>query len=79
MDKATIENMRLGIALPHSNRYFDAGFFDSFMGVMRPLNSIILRPRTHGPIDFVRNELVEMAQLHECTHIVFMDTDQVYP
>lgn len=37
-----------------------------------------LSPKYPGQIDAVRNELVKQALFFGCTHILFMDTDQVY-
>lgn len=37
-----------------------------------------LAPKYPGQIDAIRNGLVQQAQHFGCTHILFMDTDQVY-
>jgi hypothetical protein len=40
---------------------------------------VMLTPRGGGPIDAVRNDLVDQALAAECTHVWFCDTDQIYP
>ena len=37
-----------------------------------------LTPKYPGQIDVIRNGLVEQALFFGCTHILFMDTDQIY-
>lgn len=37
-----------------------------------------LSPKYPGQIDAVRNELVKQALMLGCTHVLFMDTDQIY-
>ena len=74
-----MEKLRLGIALPCINENMPTKFVDSFFAITRSVGHVYLRPRTHGPIDSVRNELVDMARAFDVTHIWFCDTDQIYP
>ncbi|NOR27606.1 MAG: glycosyltransferase [Lutibacter sp.] len=71
------ENFKLGIALPLTDEKIHSRFFDSWNLMSKP-PYIYLRPINPGPIDSVRNELVKQALESECTHIIMMDTDQVY-
>jgi len=72
---------KLGIALPVTDDRVETLFFLSFAALQIPCESTILTPKfgCHpGDIGRVRNQLVEEAFRHGCTHIIFMDTDQVY-
>ena len=73
------EEMRIGIALPHTRRYYDALFVKSFFIMEKPQDMALLVPNSNGPIDTIRNELVTQAMMLDCSHIFWMDTDQVYP
>ena len=70
---------RLGLALPCTDSMMPALFVDSFHCLQKPLTSFYLRPRGRGPIDTIRNDLYEQAKRVGCSHILYMDTDQVYP
>ena len=71
--------MKIGIALPHTNNYYERLFVETFFCMRRPPNCVLLTPKSDGPIDAVRNELCQQAILMECTHIFWCDTDQTYP
>lgn len=71
--------IRLGVGLPETSSHFHSQFVDSFFCIHRPVNTVYLRPLSCGPIDAVRNELVDLALLEGCTHLWMCDTDQVYP
>ena len=73
------EQMRIGLALPHTRRYYDALFVKSFFSMARPYDMALLTPNSTGPIDTVLNELCTQAMLLDCSHILWMDCDQVYP
>ena len=73
-----LSKIRLGIALPNTSDTYPSKFVDSFCVITKPAH-LYLRPTGGGPIDAVRNDLVRLAQLHECTHIWMADTDQIYP
>lgn len=71
-----ISNFRLGIALPLTYQMIPSAFFDSFIAMDKP-PYVYLRT-SNGPIDEMRNALVRDAMVSNCTHIIMMDTDQVY-
>ena len=71
--------MRLGIALPHTWSHYPKEFVHSFFCMIRPDDAVLLTPVTDGPLDTVRNELVQQAIIHNCDHIFWCDTDQIYP
>ena len=73
------DRMRIGIALPHTRKYYDALFVKSFFLMDKPQDMALLIPNSNGPIDSIRNELVTQAFMLDCTHIFWMDSDQVYP
>lgn len=68
----------LGIALPLTNDKEYSQFWDSFH-LMDKGDHVYIRPEFPGPADIVRNELVKKAFEAGCTHILMIDTDQVYP
>ena len=70
--------MKMGIALPNTYSHYPRQFVQSFFCLQRPESAVLLTPNCDGPIDSVRNELCQQALLHECTHIFWCDTDQVY-
>jgi len=69
--------MKLGIGLPLTTDREYSQFWDSFHYMRKP-DHVYLRPQYRGPIDRVRNEIVKQAVTHRCSHLLFMDTDQVY-
>lgn len=71
-----ITNMKLGIGIPLSFPMVPGAFFDSFVAMEKP-DFVYLRA-SHGPIDMMRNDLVREALRLGCTHLIMMDTDQVY-
>lgn len=76
--------MKVGLCLPIVNRNIDRSFFLSFMNMAKPDDCTIYVPRMeiYGfPRDIAqaRNDLVDQALADDCTHIVMMDTDQIYP
>jgi len=80
MSKTTIyERAKLAIGIPSTERTFLAEFSDSFFSLARPMRTAYIRPKGSGPLDHIRNELVQVAQRLECTHLWMADTDQVYP
>lgn len=75
MDK----DIKLGIALPATGDTFPSRFVDSFFCLNRRVRHVYIRPQSSGPIDGVRENLVEQAKALGCTHLWMTDTDQVYP
>jgi len=71
-----ITNFKLGIGVPLSFPMIPSAFFDSFITMEKP-NFTYLRS-SHTAIDDMRNEVVQQALIARCTHIIMMDTDQVY-
>lgn len=72
--------MKLAVALPLVDDYVHKQFFSSFLLMDKPDYSLLLPrfPSKFG-IAQIRNDLVKQAFEENCTHIVMMDTDQVYP
>lgn len=72
-----ISNFRLGICVPLTYHSVPSAFFDSFIAMEKPDFSYF---RTSGKaLDDMRNALLADATGAGCTHVIFMDTDQVYP
>ena len=78
------EDVRLAICLPLIDEHVDKRFFISWVIMEKPIEYNLILP-TLAPGDFyeniaaVRNQLVEQALINNCTHILMMDTDQIYP
>ncbi len=75
--------MKLGIGIPVVNRMIDKDFFLSFAALEKP-ECIIYAPTqdVYGfaeDIAKVRNGLVHQALMDDCSHLIMMDTDQIYP
>ena len=69
--------MKLGIGLPLTTDREYSQFWDSFHVMQHP-DHVYLRPQYRGPIDRVRNEIIKQAFETKCSHLLLMDTDQVY-
>jgi hypothetical protein len=72
-----ISNFKLGIGIPCSYDRIPAAFFDSW--VMMDLPPFVYLRSSIGPIEEMRNNMVREALGCGCTHILMMDTDQIYP
>jgi len=72
-----ISNLKLGIGIPNNFPMVPSAFFDSFICMEKP-DYVFLRS-SFGPIEEMRNNIVRDALLQGCTHLILMDTDQVYP
>jgi len=75
---------KLGIALPIAGRLQDKDFWLSFFNMKLPANSTLLVPSKEiydfkSDIAGIRNDLVAQALEHGCSHLLMMDTDQIYP
>jgi len=77
-DMRDLSKIKLGIALPNVQDSYPSQFVDSFCQITKPAH-LYLKPSGGGPIDAVRNDLVQKALMCDCTHIWMTDTDQVYP
>lgn len=72
-----ITNLKLGIGFPCSWSHVPFSFFMSFVQLERP--TFIPLAATNGPIDGLRNNIVEQAFQSGCSHLIMMDLDQIYP
>ena len=72
-----ISNQHLAIGIPLSFPYVPSSFFESFALMEKPNYSLIMK--TNGPIDTLRNDIVEKALSIGATSLLMCDTDQVYP
>jgi hypothetical protein len=71
-----ISNQRLAIGVPCSFPFIPVSFFNSFVLMEKPDFSFITSD--NGPIDTLRNDIVETALKIDATHLLMMDVDQVY-
>lgn len=84
-DRITARNkkngeLKLGIALPLCDAHVAKQFFLSFYLIDIPCDCQLLLPDfTTQDIGAVRNNLVRQALRLDLTHLIMMDTDQVYP
>lgn len=72
-----VSNRKLAIGLPLSFHFLPTEFFDSFLAMDKP-PFVYLRTAT-GTIEAMRNAIVEDALAARCSHLLMMDTDQLYP
>jgi hypothetical protein len=90
LDKATYikrKRKRIGkiaIGFPLVDNTVPVSFFTSFSCMEKPGEYVMLIPQfAHGPfsgnIADARNSLVEQAQMEGASHLLMLDTDQVYP
>jgi hypothetical protein len=69
--------MKLAIGIPLSWPYVPSDFFDSCI-VMNKHGAEIIRASS-GPIHAMRNTIACRALELDCTHLIFLDADMVYP
>lgn len=73
---------KLGIAWPLIDKHVYSDFVVSFIALEKPDYTLLLPKFPTGEfvkdIAATRNNLVEQALYEGCTHLIFMDTDQVY-
>lgn len=74
-----VTNFKLGIGIPHTWSHIPIQFFDSFIQMDRPDFEYIRDFGGTGQLDIVRNNIVEKAMSSNCSHLLMMDTDQIYP
>lgn len=72
-----ITNFKLCIGFPCSWPFIPFPFFHSFVQMERPEFTPIFA--TNGPIDGLRNKIVEDAMRIGASHLIMMDMDQTYP
>lgn len=69
---------RLGIGIPLTDDKVHSVFLDSYVRMEKP-SYVYLRPQFPGmTIESVRNSIVEQALQSGCTHLIMMDTDQIF-
>ena len=67
---------RLAIGIPCSFPTVPFSFFKSFVMMEKP--DYVLITKTNGPIDVIRNDIVEKALAEDATHLLMCDVDQIY-
>lgn len=72
-----LSNFKLGIGFPCSWSHIPFPTFMSLMVMERP--DFVAIPATNGPIDGLRNAIVEDALALGCSHLLMPDLDQTYP
>lgn len=74
-----MDNIKLGIGLPLTDKDVPTQFLDSFVLMEKPAY-VYMRPQFPSyTVADIRNQLVQQALESGCTHVLMMDTDQVYP
>lgn len=71
-----ITNQKLAIGIPCSFPFIPSSFFYSFTLMEKPSYTFI--HADNGPIDTLRNDIVEKALAERATHLLMCDVDQVY-
>jgi len=75
-----ISNFHLCIGIPLTFPMVPSGFFYSFAHMDKPKEyTLIHADNGSGAIDALRNDLVDMALQCGASHLIMMDTDQIYP
>lgn len=72
-----LTNFKLGIGFPCSWPQVPFPTFLSILQMEKP--EFVLIPATNGPIDGLRNSIVEEALAAGCSHLLMPDLDQTYP
>lgn len=70
-------NFKLGIGLPCNFPQVPFPTVLTLLQMERPDFQLI--PATNGPVDGLRNHIVEQALLLGCSHLIMCDMDQTYP
>jgi len=76
--KVEMGRRKIAIGLPLTDEKIYTQFFTSFVIMSKPDYTLLL-PKFPGHIDAIRNNLVTQALEEDCTHLILMDTDQIYP
>lgn len=71
-----VSNFELGIGIPCSLKDVPRGFFYSFVHMDRPSFTFI--HADNGPVDTLRNDIVEKALAMGVTNLIMMDVDMIY-
>jgi hypothetical protein len=72
-----VSNFHLAIGIPCDFPHIPSSFFYSFVLMDKPSFTFI--HADNGPVDTLRNDIVEKALDMGVTSLLFMDVDQVYP
>ena len=72
-----VSNVKLGIGVPNNFPYVPSAFLDSFILMEKP-PFIYLRSSSTHDLAELRNKIVQEALKHGCTHLLMMDSDQIY-
>lgn len=72
-----ISNQRLAIGIPCDFPHIPSSFFYSFVLMDKP--DFVFIHADNGPLDTLRNDIVEKAKLEGATSLLMCDVDQVYP
>jgi len=74
--KMKVSNLHLAIGIPCSFPFIPVSFLYSFLHLERPDFTLI--HADNGPIDTLRNDIVEKALATSATHLLMCDTDMIY-
>ena len=69
---------KFAIGLPLTDEKVYRHFMESFLVMEKP-DFTLLNPNFPDSIDKMRNQLVMAAMMRGVTHLIMMDTDQIYP
>jgi hypothetical protein len=71
---------KLAIGQPLKDDFVDKDFYISFVTMHKPTDWIFQLPEHKGQnLEQIRNSLVRKSIMDGCTHLIMMDTDQLYP
>lgn len=73
-----MEEVKLGIGIPLSWPFFPTDFFQAFTMLRFPKQTEVILSRS-GPIDNMRNDILQSAIMLGCTHLLFLDADMYFP
>jgi hypothetical protein len=83
--QADIKPKKIGLGIPLSWPFCHSDFFDSFMMLFhrclagKEIDHIEVIRASSGPIHEMRNTITKRAMEIECSHLMFIDADMVYP
>lgn len=72
-----VTNRKIALAIPLTWTHIPVAFFDSF-SIMEKSDCLYMR-QSNGALADLRNDLVKTSLNNGCSHIIMMDTDQIYP
>lgn len=73
-----MKDVKLGIGIPCSWTHVPSDFFFSYIQMNKPSGNQVIRASS-GPVDTMRNLIARKALELECTHLLFLDADMVFP